>query len=278
MYRDQKIALATMHNKAVAIAPAFKKLGAVIVVPEIDTDVLGTFSGEKLRTASQRETVIKKARMGMHSTGLAYGLASEGSFGPHPLFPFGYVGYELLAFIDDIRGFMLIEEEIFYNTNFNSLCVTREADISDFLKATQFPSHGLLVRPEGAVDNAILFKGIKDYHQLQIAITQSCLNSTSKRAIIETDMRAHMNPTRMKAIKTLAQKLAHRLTQLCPTCKSPGFGVIKKIFGLACAWCASPTELLSEVVYGCVACSYCSVEKAAAQPFADPYNCARCNP
>src|SRR6202012_948723 len=47
-YTHKRIGLATIHSKERAIAPPFRRLmGAeVIVPPNLDTDVLGTFSGE----------------------------------------------------------------------------------------------------------------------------------------------------------------------------------------------------------------------------------------
>lgn len=46
-YRGQNIALTTKHQKESAIAPHFREqLDATLIVPQIDTDRLGTFSGE----------------------------------------------------------------------------------------------------------------------------------------------------------------------------------------------------------------------------------------
>ena len=39
---------------------------------------------------------------------------------------------------------------------------------------------------------------------------------------VESDMRAHMNPTSMIVISQLAEKLDQRLSILCPKCKLPG--------------------------------------------------------
>ena len=72
-FSGRRAALATMHGKEAAIAPAFRdRLGLVLETPQvIDTDALGTFTGEIPRVGSMRKTAIAKARLGMAATGLA---------------------------------------------------------------------------------------------------------------------------------------------------------------------------------------------------------------
>ena len=57
-YQGAVAALATRHGKEAAVAPAMAEaLGLEIMVPaELDTDSLGTFTGELPRPASMRET------------------------------------------------------------------------------------------------------------------------------------------------------------------------------------------------------------------------------
>ncbi len=47
------------------------------------------------------ETAVAKARLGMRQLGLPHGIASEGSFGPHPLVPFLAASTELIVLVDD---------------------------------------------------------------------------------------------------------------------------------------------------------------------------------
>ncbi len=65
-----------------------------------DTDLLGAFSGERPRPAEARETCRRMAEAGMDLMGLDMGLASEGSFGPHPACPWLAAGFEWLTFVD----------------------------------------------------------------------------------------------------------------------------------------------------------------------------------
>src|SRR5258705_318799 len=61
-YATERIGLATMHAKERAIAPPFRRLiGAeVVVAPQLDTDELGTFSGEVARPDALVETSLLK--------------------------------------------------------------------------------------------------------------------------------------------------------------------------------------------------------------------------
>jgi hypothetical protein len=77
-YRDRRAVLATMHGKERAIGrPLRAGLGLEIVVPAaLDTDRLGTFSGEVERVGSPWDVAIRKARFGMAATGLPFGIAN----------------------------------------------------------------------------------------------------------------------------------------------------------------------------------------------------------
>lgn len=79
-YVGSRVVLANMHGKDTAIAPVLRaRLGLVVTTaPDLDTDVLGTFTGEIPRAGTIRE--VAKARLGMAATGLPIGIASEGSY------------------------------------------------------------------------------------------------------------------------------------------------------------------------------------------------------
>jgi len=88
-YCGAKAVIATKHNKGILVAPAFSKhLDLTVEEVMVDTDELGTFSGEIERVGSVREVVIKKAELGMAESGSPIGIASEGSIGADPLLPF----------------------------------------------------------------------------------------------------------------------------------------------------------------------------------------------
>ncbi|MEP6836483.1 MAG: DUF6671 family protein, partial [Bradyrhizobium sp.] len=118
--------LATMHRKEAVIAPALLSGVGLLVAatPGLDTDQLGTFSGEVPREGAILEVAVRKARLGMSATGLPLGIASEGTFGPHPAIPFMPAGMELLVFVDDDRKIVISERLIAEATNFDHLVVS----------------------------------------------------------------------------------------------------------------------------------------------------------
>lgn len=278
-YNGACASLATMHYKEQAIAPHFKKfLNIDIQVAQVDTDSLGTFAGEINRMHSMIDTAICKARMGMKALESPIGIASEGSFGPHPAIPFIYAGTELIVFVDEVHDIILSESLITTQTNFATIKISKAEIPEAFLKQAKFPSHALLVKT--VCNNTLMVqKGINDLNELEKAIQTFLKISDSGTIEIETDMRAHMNPTRMKCIDQLANTLAKRVAKPCPSCKIPGFGILKLEKGLICQECDSPTDEISTKILRCAQCPYQKIE-----PFnkkkatADPSQCGFCNP
>ena len=280
-YHDRQVALATMHRKEEAIAPALKETLGLFTVnaPELDTDQLGTFAGEIPRRGNMLDTAVAKARMGMQATGLSLGLASEGSFGPHPLIPFFPGGIELLVFVDDERGLIVHETLVADQTNFSHRIVSPADPIDDFLGRVGFPAHGLIVRPNAGEIHRDIVKGITRRAVLDASIKLAARASADGKAHIETDMRAHMNPTRMRSLATLASQLGRRLAIPCPACAAPGWGRIDVVKGLPCEECATRTEMVLKEVFGCVACSRRDeLPRRDGLTHASPAHCPYCNP
>lgn len=278
-YQGQTVALATKHGKERAIAPALRASpGLQVQLAGIDTDTLGTFTGEIERSGTPRETVLAKARLGVEQTGIPRGLASEGSFGPHPAAFLITAGHELLAFIDLDLGIEVIEQRLCLHTNCTQRTARDAVELHDFLTRARFPSHALIVRPNAGASQP-LTKGLITYAELDGAIRRAARASTDGLALVETDMRAHCNPTRHRQIALLTRQLARRLTSRCPACHSPGWGVSDVVRGLACAWCDQPTQLVAREVHGCVACAHRERRpRADGLRKADPGQCDYCNP
>lgn len=294
-YFGQKAFLTTKHDKARAIAlPMRLGLGIELVASSgIDTDLLGTFTGEVERTGSPFETVIKKARIGMASSQLSLGLASEGSFGPHPYLFFIPGTQEIMVFIDDQLEIVVTEQLVSAETNFEHILTSSISDLDDFLMRVKFPSHGLIVRPNreqghlGASADAggppakggAIIKGLQDVGELQRAIELCCKESSDGKSFVETDMRAHMNPTRQRVIRKLAIKLARRLKQSCPSCSCPGWGLTDFLPGLPCSLCGLPSEKALFEIHSCLKCQH---QQQVARPdglaSVEPQECNFCNP
>ncbi len=281
-YAGRTAALATMHGKQDAIAPVLEAhLGLSVVVPDrLDTDALGTFTGEIERPGDMLETAIAKARLGMQAAGTNIGIASEGSYGPHPVMPFVPLGRELIVLIDDTRGITIKEVLLCDATNFLHVLASTIDDIENFLQRVGFPEHGLIVRPNRAAPGgARVLKGIQCLDSLSQAIRHLAESSSDRRARIEADMRAHQNPTRMAAIADASRLLADRVATLCPSCESPGFGREGSETGLPCSWCGAPTERVLHEIMGCAACDHTEEQsRSDGLTEADPGQCQYCNP
>lgn len=285
-FAGRKVSLATCHGKERLLARPFRR-GldlTVVLATGLDTDVFGTFSGERPRPADAPETCRRKAEAGMDHTGLDLGLASEGSFGPHPALPWLTVGSEWLTFVDRRSGLVIAERLLAPRTNFDRRLVSPQDDIQDWLRRVGFPSHALIARPHsgsGADDPAggPLVKGIRTSGELARAL-ELCAGASSDGHIwLETDMRAHGNPTRRLAIRTLAFRLVRRIASPCPACGAPGWGLREGLVGLPCGWCGQPTDRFRADVWGCVVCDHREEKpRQDGRRVADPGDCAWCNP
>lgn len=280
-YQGQHAVLATMHGKEAAIAPVFhRRLGLeVATAPGLDTDALGTFTGEVPRVGTIREAAIAKAGLGMRATGMTIGLASEGSYGPHPHIPFIPGGVELMVMVDDMRGIVVAEHLIDDAPAIAHVFAEAGDDLGPFLDRIGFPHHALIVKPAEGDGDAPIIKGIRNRSELYQAVATCSARSRDGRALVQTDMRAHMNPTRMATLSRLASALAARLASLCPACGAPGYGQVDVETGLPCEWCGAPSVMVRHAILGCVACAHRETRpRADGKTHADPGHCPQCNP
>lgn len=277
-YCGREVCLTTHHGKQRALARAFRSgLGAELLVSDCNTDQLGTFSGEVERSTDALTTCRHKAELGLERSGLSLGLASEGSFGPHPAVPLLTAGVELLVFLDRERQLEVVEQHLELRTNYSRFRLEPGADPSPWLERIGFPSHAVIVRPE-ANPPVPCVKGIQSLSALEQAIA-TCRAASAEPLVLETDMRAHLNPTRMASIRRLGFKLVRRLASTCPACSAPGWGCTGTRPGLPCSWCGSPTELVAADVWSCVACDHSEERpRADGRQEADPGHCPYCNP
>ncbi len=279
-YENARIGLVTKHAKDAAIAPVFQKvLGAHVIVFDFDTDVLGTFSGEVPRTGGPLECVQRKCELGIHEGSFDYCLASEGSFGPHPDNPFIPCDHEILYFIDNSRNFHLRSVIFSLKTNFNVKTVNHFEELLDFSRKVKFPSHALIIRPNVWENKNEIFKGIQTEEHLENSFKEAVRISNDKAIRVETDMRAHMNPTRMSVIRKVAEKLAQQLMTACPRCEAPGWGIKRVEKGLKCSYCEFATDWVKSEIMGCVRCSYeIELPRSDGLKSLEPRYCNLCNP
>lgn len=279
--RGKQAVLATMHAKEAVIAPVLEAgLGIAIGVPEsFDTDRFGTFSGEVERVGSQHDAARAKLAAALDVMPEAtVGIASEGSFGPHPHIPFLAAGREIVVLHDPETGLEITGYDLDLSPNYDQTPVADVASALRFAKRVGFPSQGVIVMgaTAGAADPArYLSKHIVDEEQLAEAVRQAL--EASGGAHVATDMRAHRNPTRMVSIRRAAEDLVNRYGRTCPACGRPGFSVGRTLVGLPCAWCGEPTLAARAEVATCTGCGF-TQEIPAAAATADPGACPRCNP
>lgn len=276
MFAGRKLVIATNHQKEKAIAPLVEKeLGFSCLVPEgLNTDTFGTFSGEVERKRDPLSTAREKCLRGMELSGCDAGIASEGSFGPHPALYMVPADEEWLLFIDRAHQLEIIVRDISLETNFNEGPIATEAELWDFAGRSQFPSHGLILRP-ARKQAAPIHKGIHEEEMLLRTFHELLRDYGSVYA--ETDMRAMHNPSRMKVIKQLTEKLVQKIRSKCPACGTPGFGIQKALKGLPCSRCGLPTASIRSYVWQCTRCNF-EQEIPHQKTEEDPMYCSFCNP
>ena len=278
-YAGRMAALATKHGKLPLIGPVLERaIGLKVIDAPVDTDVLGTFTGDVPRLGSPLETAIAKARLGMEAAGEELGLASEGSIGPDPSLPFVVSDEEIVVLVDDAAGLVVWESVRSFDIVSVSAKVRPEEDLDALLSRAGFPAHMLTVRPNSGAIRPI-WKGIGSRADLEAAIGESAAVATDGLARVETDMRAHTCPSRREVIAEAARRLANRLAARCPLCEAPGWGNVDQIFGVPCSWCGTEVLLVRAEIRGCAACGFRSLKPIRGpQERADPGQCPACNP
>ncbi|QOI96590.1 MAG: hypothetical protein HRU69_03400 [Flammeovirgaceae bacterium] len=270
--------IATKHQKEAVIEPVLAKELNVTCkkISGFDTDAFGTFCGTVARTKTPLETARLKANEGARCVNARYVISSEGSFGPHPLYPMIACDVELLLLLDRAEGHEWHVTRSSVNTNFGSQQVENENQLVAFARLAQFPGHGLMLRTKSEINNTIV-KGISTWAQLKL--TYRRLKSTGENIFVETDMRAMFNPTRMRLIGHAARDLASLLLRACPACSFPGFGVTDMIPGLACRQCGLATRSVKSHIYTCQSCGFLQEDKFPyGKQNEEPLYCFFCNP
>lgn len=278
MFEGQTLFLATMHKKEDVIGPIVEEGFGVTckVVPGINTDLLGTFSGEIPRGWDPPETMRRKNLMARQVTGCGLAMSSEGSFGPHPFSPFIAANEEWLMLSDYSQQREFVVRKIYTSTNFSVRQIDSESGLMDFANDVGFPAHAIILTGGDKKDGKMV-KGITDadilvstFHDFQ----KQGLNVTA-----ETDMRAMHNPTRCNNIRDLAGLLVQKVNNRCPSCAAAGFGEADVETGLPCSACGFPTESVLHTIYSCECCGYrMQMPNKRGITHEDPMYCQFCNP
>ena len=277
-FEGRTLVIASMHRKEEVLKPILEQgLGITVQVAEgLNTDLLGTFSGEVARLADPLSTARKKCELALDLSGCDLALASEGSFGPHPAAFFLPANEEWLLFVDRKNNLEIHARHLSLETNFSGQAFHSIEELEAFASKVGFPSHGLILR-KSKEELAGMQKGITDPSLLRKAAVQ--LIESEKSGYVETDMRAMFNPSRMKVIGETVQLLLQKLNSHCPSCQVPGFSVTSAEPGLPCSLCGTPS---STALAHLLVCSHCCHEEKVFFPHGkkteDPQYCQVCNP
>jgi hypothetical protein len=265
--------LVTKHHKLRAIAPPLTAIGWQLDAVEVDTDVLGTFAGDVPRRHPPLETARRKALLGAPLSDAAWLVASEGSISHW----FGGVhrDTELVVAVDRASGTTVAGRASLLGITCVRFTVDQHAthaQIAAECADADLPRHRLIAT---TADHAVGPRG-------DLATVDAVLEATDdlrrhgSAVVVQTDLRAHVCPSRHDAITAAASDLATRLTTPCPSCHQPGFGEIERLPGLACARCSRPTPEIKERR---LSCPWCGTEQRELEPArADPARCGVCNP
>jgi len=289
-YNSKTAVLTSKHQKLDLLRPSLESAtGLSLIEQAMDTDQLGTFSGEIERLGSPLEVAIKKAQLGMIATGLPLGVASEGSIGPDPFVPFVISNIETLVFVDQ-------ELDIVISETFRSLDIVSATtqtfpgqDLTEYLAKVGFPEQRVIVKStSGGVE-----KGLGSISSLEQAIAKLALEANESKVSLEPDYRAMHCPTRRVNIAHVAKALAFRVASLCPhaakalalrvaslcpECNAPGWGKKDFVRGLRCSDCGSDhPDAIAQELKTCVRCDFFQPGMVLAESL-DPSKCFSCNP
>lgn len=273
--------LATMHGKEAAIAPVLARFtGLRVVVPDgFDSDRFGTFSRDIPRAGSALDAARAKIAAGFACRPDAtVGLASEGSFGPHPALPFVPLGTELVLLVDRTHGLELAGWHRAPAPYARGERVTSLEAAHALAARMGFPAQGLIAMAmaDGApAPRHGLHKALDTPTALDAAVAHEL--AARGEAWLETDLRAHRCPRRMRRIRRAALALVRAWRSRCPACARPGFMPATSVPGLPCGWCRHPTALPLAHRLHCDGCGH-AAEQPVRQALADPAHCDHCNP
>lgn len=277
-FEGELVLFATKHEKEEVIAPVLREVGMVCVKAQVDTDQFGTFSGEVERKGSIRETLRNKIQAASRTyLEGRFLLASEGSFGPHPILGFIQTDLESLLLWDRKLNFEIYAEHLATNPVHGEQTLGPRDDFRAALKALSFPGHHVIAHPENSVTP--IFKGLRSEQEVKQAVSDCFAASTAGRVVIANDLRACHNPTRRMAIQDVGKVLLEKLKSLCPSCVYPGYAITRGKPGLICSDCGETSQITKTVIFECVCCGFSEEkERPDGKKWIDPSECEFCNP
>ena len=277
-YSGQKIAFLTQHGKEALLGSLFaEKLACTLVrATGFDTDQLGTFTRDVPRPGTQLAAARFKANKGIELTGLSVGIGSEGAFGADPVGGIMPWNTEVIVWVDAIRGIEIVGIAQGPGGGLHRFIHNKD-ELRQFADDANFPSHGLVLRPDRE-DDLRIQKGFDDWPALLAGFNELLVQSVKACVFAEVDQRAHMNPSRQRMIVQAAEDLISKIASTCPSCDTPGFWLKDRVSGLPCGLCHQPTRLPFAFIWRCDVCAHADERCEPPDKTADPSRCDYCNP
>ena len=271
---EKRALLVTKHGKHHLLAPVFGESGWNLEVMGADTDSLGTFSGDVPRRHSPLETARRKALLGVEQGDAPWLASSEGSVGS--AWPGVVDDVELVALVSRDARTVVVGRAVGYGlrvVQFKVESNTTEGEIIRRCADADLPRHHLLVATSDHRDAAI---GALAHVEEVLGACQR-LARPHTTLTVQTDLRAHLCPSRQSVIIEAARDLMIRMSQECPKCSAAGFGEEESISGRPCAECGSPTDDAIAQRWVCPTCRF-EEDRLVKVKVADPSHCSWCNP
>jgi hypothetical protein len=195
------IAIITKHGKEKIIQKElFESKSQKIIHIEIDTDKFGTFTNY-IKRKNINSALENKIKAGLKKQRFDIGIASEGSFYPHPTIPGLHLNTEHILYWNIKTNHKIIAQSTSYEIVFDKETVTNKQEIDKFLEKNEFPSHGIIVEISRILRKNKLIYDITTKNEIYKLLTKY------KKLILHTDQRSHKNPSRQKVIKQAVQEL-----------------------------------------------------------------------
>jgi hypothetical protein len=153
------------------------------------------------------------------------------------------------------------------------------SSLEEFANRIGFPAHGIIIKQFVNGEQKSVFKDISRLENLKHLFENDLKQQDSYKIEVETDMRAHRNPSRMKVIAKAGEKLVEALKSNCPKCNTIGFSAVDSRPGLKCRNCGMPTRSTYYHIYKCKACEFTENRYFPnGKETEDPMYCDFCNP
>lgn len=203
--------LLTCHKKAPAFNRSLKKAGfSVCSWENFDTDTLGQFGQDSAPKLDIKKSALFKAQLACELSGYRYGLGSCGNFGVDPWSKRLSWNEECVAMWDAEESYGITEMIANSHTNYASTTIYNIEQALAFAQYIGFPEHGIVI---GNSKSAYYYRSPECLSEF-LRDVKTLLLTNSDGIFLQTDMRAHQNPTRMGNINLATNKLAAHLSRL----------------------------------------------------------------